>query len=106
MCSKSMGADQVFAWPAAEIAVMGAEGAANIIGRERIERAKDPSAERQLLINEYEESFANPYRAAGRGYVDSVINPKETRVSIMAALAMLKNKREDRPAKKHGSIPL
>ena len=106
MCSKSMGADQVFAWPAAEIAVMGAEGAANIIGRERIQGADDPEAERRQLIREYEDSFANPYWAAGRGYVDAVIKPCETRASVLAALTMLRNKREDRPAKKHGCIPL
>jgi acetyl-CoA carboxylase carboxyltransferase component len=106
MCSKSMGADQVFAWPDSEIAVMGAEGAANIIGRERIEKSADPEGERRKLIQEYEESFANPYWAASRGYVDAVIKPCETRASILAALQMLRNKREDRPAKKHGSIPL
>ncbi len=106
MCSKSMGADQVFAWPDSEIAVMGAEGAANIIGRDRIEKAEDREGERKKLIQEYEDSFANPYWAASRGYVDAVIQPQETRASILAALRMLRNKREDRPAKKHGSIPL
>lgn len=106
MCSKSMGADQVIAWPTAEIAVMGAEGAANIIGREEIRKASDPEAARAKLIKEYEEHFLNPYRPAEHGYVDMIIDPMETRTCLYKSLMMLKNKREDRPLKKHGSIPL
>lgn len=106
MNSKHIGADMVFAWPSAEIAVMGPDGAANIIFRKDIAAADDPITERQNKISEYTEKFANPYVAAARGYVDDVIEPDSTRPRIISALEMLMSKRETRPAKKHGNIPL
>lgn len=106
MCSKDLGADQVIAWPTAEIAVMGAEGAANIIFRKEIEAAADPEATRQRLIEEYKERFATPYVAAESGLADLVIEPAETRPVLVNALRMLSTKRESRPAKKHGNIPM
>lgn len=106
MNSKHIGADMVFAWPSAEIAVMGPDGAANIIFRKDIAAADDPITERQNKIAEYTEKFANPYIAASRGYVDDVIEPDSTRPRIISALEMLMSKRETRPAKKHGNIPL
>jgi methylmalonyl-CoA decarboxylase alpha subunit len=106
MCSRDLGADQVFAWPGAEIAVMGPEGAANIIFRKDIEAASDPQAMREEKITEYRERFANPYIAAARGYLDDVIDPAETRSRLGCALEMLTSKRETRPAKKHGNIPV
>ena len=106
MNSKGMGADVVLAWPIAEIAVMGADGAANIIGRKRIEAAADPAAERQKIIEEYEEKFMNPYVAAARGYVDEVILPEETKARVVDALVMLQGKKQAAPDKKHGNIPL
>ena len=105
MSSKSLGADVVLAWPQAEIAVMGAEGAASIVFKKEIEGADDPSAKRLEKIDEYREAFANPYRAAERGYVDRVIMPEETRKAIAQALDGIESKRETRPAKKHGVIP-
>ena len=105
MSSKSLGADVVLAWPQAEIAVMGAEGAASIVFKKEINDAEDPSAKRLEKIEEYREAFANPYRAAERGYVDRVIMPEETRKSIFMALEGIESKRETRPAKKHGVIP-
>lgn len=104
--SKSIGADLVFAWPNAEIAVMGPEGAANIIFAKEINESDHPEETRQNKINEYREKFANPYVAAGLGMVDDVIDPRETRVKLSQALEMLRNKREERPNKKHGNIPL
>jgi propionyl-CoA carboxylase beta chain len=104
--SKSIGADLVFAWPNAEIAVMGPQGAANIIFAREIENSENPEALRQQKIDEYREKFANPYVAASRGMVDDVIDPRETRIKIIQALEMLRNKKETRPAKKHGNIPL
>ncbi|WP_409270575.1 acyl-CoA carboxylase subunit beta [Neobacillus sp. SCS-31] len=104
--SKSIGADLVFAWPNAEIAVMGPQGAANIIFAKEIENSPDPEKVRQQKIEEYREKFANPYVAAARGMVDDVIDPRETRIKLVQALEMLKNKQETRPAKKHGNIPL
>jgi propionyl-CoA carboxylase beta chain len=104
--SKSIGADVVYAWPNAEIAVMGAEGAANIIFAKEIENSEDPAATRAEKIAEYREKFANPYVAARRGMVDDVIDPRETRKKLQEALDMLRNKRDTRPAKKHGNIPL
>ena len=98
MCSRHLGADMVFAWPSAEIAVMGAAGAANIIFR-----GENDVEEK---IEQYARDFATPYKAAERGYVDQVIEPQETRVKIIAALKMLTKKTENRPKKKHGSIPL
>ena len=106
MSSKHVRGDMNFAWPTAEIAVMGVEGAVNIIFRDRIAAAADADAERARLVAEYEERFANPYIAAARGYVDEVILPSETRVRVAGALAMLENKRQSVPAKKHGNIPL
>ena len=106
MCSRHLGADFVYAWPNAEIAVMGAGGAANIIHRKEIKAADDPKAKRQEKIKEYEGLFSNPYIAAARGYVDAVIAPKETRKTLISALDAMRNKRETRPAKKHGNIPM
>jgi acetyl-CoA carboxylase carboxyltransferase component len=106
MCSRDLGADQVFAWPGAEIAVMGPEGAANIIFRKEIAEADDPEGMRQEKIADYRERFANPYIAAARGYVDDVIDPAETRPRLACALEVLSSKRESRPAKKHGNIPV
>ena len=106
MCSRSLGADAVYAWPAAEIAVMGAQGAANIIFRDDIKNAKDPEATRREKVDEYTEKFANPYIAAARGYIDDVIDPRDTRSALIKALNMIANKREQRPAKKHGNIPV
>lgn len=104
--SKSIGADLVFAWPNAEIAVMGPEGAANVIFAREIAESDDPEAKRQEKINEYKEKFANPYVAAGLGMIDDVIDPIETRLKLIQSLDMLQNKKEDRPYKKHGNIPL
>jgi acetyl-CoA carboxylase carboxyltransferase component len=106
MSSKHVRGDMNFAWPTAEIAVMGVEGAVNIIFRERIAAADDADAERARLVAEYEERFANPYIAAARGYVDEVILPSETRARVAGAFAMLENKRQSVPPKKHGNIPL
>ena len=106
MNSKHLGADMVFAWPTAEIAVMGPSGAANIIFKRDIKNAEDPVLARQEKIQEYTEKFANPYVAASRGYVDDVIEPDSTRPRIISALEMLASKRDTRPAKKHGNIPL
>ena len=106
MSSKHVRGDLNYAWPTAEIAVMGVEGAVNIIFRDRIAEADDPDAERTRLVAEYEERFANPYVAAARGYVDEVILPSETRPRIAGALSMLEHKRQRVPPKKHGNIPL
>jgi acetyl-CoA carboxylase carboxyltransferase component len=106
MSSKHIRGDMNFAWPTAEIAVMGAPGAVNIIFKDAIAAADDPAAEHRRLVAEYEQEFANPYIAAARGYVDDVIRPSETRPRIIAALEMLANKRDVNPRKKHGNIPL
>ena len=106
MCHRELGADAVFAWPMAEIAMMGAEGAANIIFRREIDKAEDPEKKRIEKIKEYREQFSNPYLSGRRGYVDYIISPVETRAMIIRAFAMLWNKQEERPKKKHGSIPL
>jgi acetyl-CoA carboxylase carboxyltransferase component len=106
MCSKDLGADFVFAWPTAEIAVMGAEGATPIIFRKEIEAAPDPEAKEREKIQEYRNLLYNPYIAASRGYVDEVILPRETRPKIIKALELLSTKRETRPSKKHGNIPV
>ena len=106
MNSKHIRADIEYAWPSAEIAVMGPEGAVNIIHRKAISEAKDPPAKRAELIEEYEERFANPFIAAERGYVDDVIDPAETRPRLIQALRMLSSKREAVPPRKHGNIPL
>ncbi|MGM9927396.1 MAG: acyl-CoA carboxylase subunit beta [Bacillus sp. (in: firmicutes)] len=104
--SKAIGADLVFSWPNAEIAVMGPEGAANIIFAREIANSDNPEETRQKKIDEYREKFANPYVAASRGMVDDVIDPRETRIKVIQALEMLRNKKESRPYKKHGNIPL
>ncbi|MCH5184670.1 MAG: methylmalonyl-CoA carboxyltransferase [Oscillospiraceae bacterium] len=106
MSSKHLGADMVFAWPTAEIAVMGPDGAANIIFKKEIGASSDPITARAEKIEEYRNKFASPYEAAKRGYVDDIIEPDSTRPRIIAALEMLAGKRETRPAKKHGNIPL
>lgn len=106
MNSKHLGCDMVFAWPTAEIAVMGPEGAANIIFRKEIAQSDNPAEFRKQKIEEYREKLANPYIAAARGYVDDVIEPATTRQRIISALDMLAGKRETRPSKKHGNIPL
>jgi len=106
MCAKELGADIVYAWPTAEIAVMGAEGAARIIHRREINEAEDKKAKEAEKIEDYRNLFYNPYIAASRGLVDEVILPSESRPKIVAALEMLATKREIRPAKKHGNIPM
>jgi propionyl-CoA carboxylase beta chain len=106
MSSKHIRGDMNFAWPTAEIAVMGAEGAVNIIFKDAIAQAEDPAAERARLVEAYEKEFANPYVAAARGYVDDVIRPSETRPRLIRALDMLADKRDVNPPKKHGNIPL
>ncbi|AEF16321.1 Propionyl-CoA carboxylase [Thermoanaerobacterium xylanolyticum LX-11] len=106
MCSKDLGADFVLAWPTAEIAVMGPDGAANIVFKNEIKSSDDPVAKRNEKINEYRENFANPYRAAARGYVDDVVLPQETRPRLISAFDMLMSKRESRPSKKHGNFPV
>jgi acetyl-CoA carboxylase carboxyltransferase component len=106
MSSKHLRGDVNLAWPSTEIAVMGPEGAINIVFRRELESAKDPAKRRGELIDEYREKFANPYVAASRGYIDDVIEPHETRPRLINALAMLANKRDTLPSKKHGNIPL
>jgi propionyl-CoA carboxylase beta chain len=106
MSSKHIRGDLSYAWPSAEIAVMGPEGAVNIIFRKQIAEAEDPEAERVRLVQEYRDTFANPYVAAGRGYIDDVIEPHQTRPRLIEALQMLQNKRDTNPPKKHGNIPL
>jgi methylmalonyl-CoA carboxyltransferase large subunit len=106
MCGKDLGADRVYAWPTAEVAVMGAEGAADIVFRKEIHDAENKAAKRKELIEEYREAFSNPYVAAGRRLVDAVIEPALTRRHIAQALEYLHTKRELRPQKKHGLIPL
>ncbi|GAA5043683.1 propionyl-CoA carboxylase beta chain [Thermocatellispora tengchongensis] len=106
MGSKHLGADINLAWPTAQIAVMGAQGAVNILYRRELAAASDPDAERARLITEYEDTLANPYLAAERGYVDAVIHPSATRLHIVKALRALRNKRRTLPPKKHGNIPL
>ena len=106
MCSRDLGADFVLAWPTAEIAVMGAEGATPIIHKKDIEKASDPRAARDQKIKEYRDLLYNPYIAASRGYVDEVILPRDSRRTITGALELLSTKREVRPPKKHGNIPM
>jgi methylmalonyl-CoA decarboxylase alpha subunit len=105
MCSKSLGADMVFAWPTAEVAVMGSEGAVNIIFKKEISKSDDKAATKKKILEEYAAEFATPYKAAERGFVDDVIEPDTTRQRIIDAFNMLQGKREKRPAKKHGNIP-
>ena len=106
MCGKSLGADMAIAWPTAQIAVMGAAGAANIVFAKEIKNSSDPNKTRAEKIAEYEEEFANPYKAAARGFVDLVIEPEKTRYYLCKSLDSLLSKKEARPAKKHGNIPL
>jgi methylmalonyl-CoA carboxyltransferase large subunit len=106
MCSRGLGADRVVAWPTAEIAVMGAEGAAEIVFRREIDGAEDKAAKRQEMVDAYRDTFSNPYVAAGRRLVDEIIDPAETRRYLAMALEALHTKRELRPQKKHGLIPL
>jgi propionyl-CoA carboxylase beta chain len=106
MSSKHIRADFNFAWPSAEVAVMGPEGAVNIVFRKELEEAADADARRQELIADYREQFANPYTAAERGYVDEVIEPHRTRPVLVDALETALTKREPRPPRKHGNIPL
>ena len=105
MNSRHLHADFVFAWPGAEIAVMGPEGAANIIFRREISGAENPDEMRKQKIKEYKDKFANPYVAAAKGYVDSVIEPKETRNFILQAIEVSSDKVAERPKKKHGIPP-
>ena len=106
MCSKDLGADMAFAWPSAQIAVMGAAGAANIIHRKEINAADDSDSKRNEKIEEYNRLFSNPYCAASRGYIDGVIVPSETRQRLIESLEAICCKREIRPPKKHGNIPV
>ena len=106
MSSKHIRGDYNIAWPTAELAVMGAKGAVQIIHRRRIDSSKNPEQERQRLVDDYEESFANPYKAAALGYLDDVILPSETRLALVKALGAILEKEEPRPDKKHGNIPL
>ena len=106
MCSKDLGADRVFAWPTAEIAVMGADGAVNVVFRKEIEEAQDPVAKKEELVTLYKETFSTPFMAASRGLVDDIIDPAETRMFIADSLEILANKRVVRPAKKHGLGPV
>jgi acetyl-CoA carboxylase carboxyltransferase component len=106
MNSKSIGADLAFAWPSAELAVMGASGAVEILYRNEIARADDPEARKAELVDDYSERWCNPYVAAERGYVDDVIDPADTRRKLVAGLAMLRSKREELPPRKHGNMPL
>jgi propionyl-CoA carboxylase beta chain len=106
MCSADMGADIVYAWPTAEIAVMGAEGAVKVLFKREISSAKDPKAKEAELVNEYREKFCSPYEAAKKAMITDVIRPSETRAAIALALRNSLGKRESRPPKKHGTIPL
>ena len=106
MSCKHLQSDYNIAWPSAELAVMGADGAVQIIHKKRINSARNSEEERSRLIDEYKETFANPYREAALGYIDDVINPNETRKKLCLALNMLMDKQENRPERKHGNIPL
>ena len=106
MCGRDMGADRVYAWPTAEVAVMGAEGAAEIVFKKEIESAKDATKKRKEMIEKYRNAFSTPYVAAGRRLVDDIIEPESTRRVLAQALEFLHTKRELRPPKKHGLIPL
>jgi acetyl-CoA carboxylase carboxyltransferase component len=106
MDSKSIGSDLAFAWPTAELAVMGPQGAVEIVYRRELQQAADPAARRAELVADYTEKYANPYAAAERGYVDDVIDPADTRRKLVAGLRMLSTKREELPRRKHGNVPL
>jgi acetyl-CoA/propionyl-CoA carboxylase carboxyl transferase subunit len=106
MASKHLGADVNYAWPSAEVAVMGPKGAVNILYDDELAAAEDSEALRQELVEEYREEFANPYTVAERGYVDDVIEPRDTRSRLVDDLEMLRSKRATNPQRKHGNIPL
>jgi len=106
MNSKSIGADLAYAWPSAELAVMGPQGAVEIVYRRELQQAADPTSRRAQLVSEYTEKYANPYVAAERGFVDDVIDPAETRIKLVEGLRILRTKHEDAPQRKHGNIPL
>ena len=106
MSSKHIRGDYNVAWPSAQLAVMGASGAVQIIHRKRIKSSGNPEQERERLVEDYNDTFANPYRAASLGYLDDVIQPRDTRLKLIKALGALLEKEEVRPAKKHGNIPL
>ena len=106
MNSKSIGADLAYAWPSAELAVMGPQGAVEIVYRRELQQAADPTARRAQLVAEYTEKYANPYAAAERGFVDDVIDPAETRIKLVEGLRVLRTKRDEVPQRKHGNIPL
>ena len=106
MCSRHLGADMVFAFPTAEIAVMGPDGAANVVFRDEIASAPDPEAKRKEKVKEFSDVFANPYVAASRGYIDDVIDPQELRPKVVAALELLVTKRAEQMPRKHGNMPL
>jgi acetyl-CoA carboxylase carboxyltransferase component len=106
MDSKSIGSDLAFAWPSAELAVMGAAGAVEIVNRRELQDAVDPEGRRAELIEAYEQTYLNPWEATDRGYVDAVIDPADTRRELIAALEVLRTKRENLPNRKHGNIPL
>ena len=106
MNSKSIGCDLAYAWPSAELAVMGPDGAVEIVYRRELSEASDPVARRKELVDDYTQRYANPYEAAERGYVDDVIDPADTRRVLARSLELLASKREDLPKRKHGNMPL
>src|SRR5690606_5021283 len=106
MNARALGADLCLAWPTAEIAVMGPDGAVNIVYRRQVEEAEDKEQRRRELVQEYGDRFANPYVAAARGWIDEVIDARQARDYLLRGLAMLEGKREQRPPRKHGNIPL
>jgi acetyl-CoA carboxylase carboxyltransferase component len=101
-----VGSDISYAWPTAELAVMGPQGAVEVVYRRELQAAADPVARRAELVEEYTERYANPYIAAERGYIDDVIDPADTRIKLIAGLALLESKREELPKRKHGNVPL
>ena len=106
MASKHLRGDVNLVYPTGEIAVMGPEGAINIVFREALQKSDDPAKTRDELVNNYRETFANPFKAAESGYVDGILYPEDTRPTLIRALEMLKNKQDQNPPKKHGNIPL
>jgi acetyl-CoA carboxylase carboxyltransferase component len=106
MNSKSIGCDLAYAWPSAELAVMGAQGAVGVLYRREIAEAADPEQKKLELVDEYTERYCNPYKAAERGYVDDVIDPADTRRILAQSLRFLQSKREELPKRKHGNMPL
>jgi propionyl-CoA carboxylase beta chain len=106
MSSKHLRGDLNLAWPTAEIAVMGPDGAVSIVFRRELEEAEDPIAKKAELVKDYREKFASPYVAAERGYIDDIIEPRDTRARLINGLSVFQNKRDSNPARKHGNIPL